>query len=880
MKTTTLLAVGLALALAGAGRAQTPASPPSTFPFVIPWDDATPGTATDMSFLNTKPAGAHGFIVPRNGHFVESKTGMRVRFLAVNLAAGSAFPSHADAERVAARLAKYGVNLVRLHHMDNDDWGPGQHLWDDTAGNHRHINPTQLDRLDYLIAQLKKNGIYANINLHVSRQFTAADGFPPSVEKIPFDFDKRVDNYDRRMIELQKEYARQLLTHVNPYTHLAYTDDPGIAVVEVNNENSLMGDPWGDQLGRGLDTLPEPFEGELVGFWNNWLQKKYGSDANLQAGWLKGVTPNGPSMVTDASAWSSEHQATSEATLTIIPRTEAAIGLPLPAAPDVQIAVTQVDGTDWHVQAHVTGLDFREGDTYTVSFRAKADTPRPLPLAASLDQADWHSIGLGATADLTTDWKTFHDTFVAHDVVPQHGRVAFTLGGQTGTVWISDLQVKPGAEGAGMQPGESLTTKTVGIPRTATRLQREDWLLFLEDTERGYADEMRNYLKKSLHVHANVIDSQLGFGGLSSVNRETGSDFADGHAYWQHPSFPHKPWDSQDWNIPNTAMVTDLANGGGGTLRDLAAYRIAGRPYSVSEYNHPAPNDFQAEAVPVFASFAAFQDWDMIYLFDYGAYGADAANDRIQGFFAVGSNPAKMAFFPAAALLFRAGEMSPAAGTSVLSAGKAGWRDVFAQGTPDAVHAWQAGGRPPNFLNERLALSLTPSASASQGTIQGATTLTTLKTAAGGQYIAESPGAVSVIGYVGGQTVTTRAATFTFPAFGNNFAALTLTPLDGKPLARSRHLLLTVVGKVENQDMHWNAARTSVSDQWGHAPTVAEGIPATVTFPALHPAHVYALDATGRRRQEVPLSHTIGGLVFTAFTIGPEYQTVWYEIGE
>ena len=883
-----LTALALTGALLGPVRAQTPAaSPPATFPFVLPWDDATPGAATDVSFLNTKPAGANGRIVPKEGHFVEARTGTRVRFLGVNLAARAAFPSHADAEAVAARLAKYGVNIVRLHHMDNDNWGPDAHIWDDSAKDRRHINPAQLDKLDYLIAQLKKNGIYADINLHVSRQFTEADGFPPSVAQIPFDFDKRVDNYDRRMIALQKEYARQLLTHVNPYTGLAYTDDPCVAVVEINNENSLMGSPWGAGLGSGLDTLPEPFRGELVGFWNDWLLKKYGTDAKVQAAWMQGVTPPGASLTSDAAAWSLEAQGNSAAASNTVPRADAPLGLPLRAAPDVQVNVTRVDDTDWHVQAHVTGLDFKDGHTYTISFRAKADAPRPMPVAAGLDEADWHQIGLATSADLTTDWKTFHFTFEAQGVVPDHGRVAFTLGGRTGTVWISDLQVKPGAEGGGLLPGQSLATKTVPMPLTATRPQGADWALFLADTERDYANEMRVYLKNDLHVHANLICSQLGYGGLFSVYREANMDFADSHAYWQHPSFPHKPWDSLDWNIPNTPMVADLA-AGGGTLRTLAQYRVAGKPYSVSEYNEPAPNDFQAETVPVLASFAAFQDWDMLYLFDYGDYGAGVDTEKIAGYFAVGSNPAKWAFLPAAALIFRAGEQFPAARTS-----EAMLPRQYSPGLLSPASVWPSStdGSGSAFLSQRLALNpgrasrqpalLTVKPETSRAAaMPGAGRLSVTKTPAGALYIADSPNAVALAGFVGGQTVTTTGATFTFPHFGNDFAAVTLTPLDRKPLAQSRHLLLTLVGKVENQDMHWNATRTSVGNQWGHGPVMVEGIPATVTFPALHPGHVYVLDATGHRGQEVPLSSPVGGLVMTEFTIGPQYKTVWYEIGE
>ena len=57
----------------------------------------------------------------------------------------------------------------------------------------------------------------------------------------------------------------------------------------------------------------------------------------------------------------------------------------------------------------------------------------------------------------------------------------------------------------------------------------------------------------------------------------------------------------------------------------------------------------------------------------------------------------------------------------------------------------------------------------------------------------------------------------------NEFAAVTLSSLDGKPLTRSAKMLLTTAGRVENTGQTWNARRTN-ADVWGSAPTRIEVI--------------------------------------------------------
>lgn len=249
------------------------------FPFLISYDG--PDNVTNMSHLLDAPAGKHGFVRVENGRFVTDAG--PIRFHGTNLTGPANFPEYKDSEHLAARLARFGINCVRLHYMDADY---GNFLNEEQAGiftddptTQRNLDPDQLDRMDYLVAQLKERGIYVNMNLHVARKLDERDGFT-GYDQRPH-LDKGVDNFEPRMIELQKEYAKDLLTHVNPYTGLSYIDDPCVAMIEINNENGLL-----HRYHRGdIDRLPEPYIGELQDQWNHWLNKKYPSTESVINAW-------------------------------------------------------------------------------------------------------------------------------------------------------------------------------------------------------------------------------------------------------------------------------------------------------------------------------------------------------------------------------------------------------------------------------------------------------------------------------------------------------------------------------------------------------------------------------------------------------------------
>jgi hypothetical protein len=216
----------------------------------------------DLSFLLEPPAGKDGFIRVQGSHFVKPN-GDRIRFWGVNLtdwSKGSVMlPPREDAPMWAATLARFGVNCVRFHFLDLD---APRGLIDRTRDDSREFDPQQLDRLDYLIAELKKRGIYANLNLNVGRSYKSGDGVQ-DYDKIRWA--KGLTLFNPRLIELQKEYAKKLLTHYNPYTKLEYRNDPAVAIVELVNENGLY---------IGFRASTPYYDNALTEIYNNWLRKK------------------------------------------------------------------------------------------------------------------------------------------------------------------------------------------------------------------------------------------------------------------------------------------------------------------------------------------------------------------------------------------------------------------------------------------------------------------------------------------------------------------------------------------------------------------------------------------------------------------------------
>ncbi|RAV18799.1 hypothetical protein [Paenibacillus contaminans] len=235
-----------------------------TLPYPFTWHD----TPIDLSFVfkDEKPAGKRGFLTVQGERFV-FEDGTPARFWGTNFNSGANFPSHEHSEKVAKRLAKFGVNMVRFHQMDAEWSTPNifQFTKGERKDHTRCLDPESLDRLDYLIYCLKQEGIYMYMDLLVYRKFKSGDGVENASQLT--EAAKPYSNFSRKLIELQKQYNEQLFTHYNPYTKLAYKDDPSIVMTDITNENDLF-------LHESRPVVLEPYRSELEGMYREWADRK------------------------------------------------------------------------------------------------------------------------------------------------------------------------------------------------------------------------------------------------------------------------------------------------------------------------------------------------------------------------------------------------------------------------------------------------------------------------------------------------------------------------------------------------------------------------------------------------------------------------------
>jgi hypothetical protein len=237
-----------------------------TWPFTPSQDPLRPEAVIDLRDLNEPIAGEKGFIrLSADGMSFLRGDGQPIRFWAV---VDYGWRMEPEVMRRHLRwLAKLGVNMVRVH---------AQLCVEEEGAKLTDVDEKVIDQIQRYIAECKKLGIYVTISPYWSH-----------TQKIPASWG--LDSYtghsgpegliffEEKLQNAYKTWVKELYTRPNPYTGLPLSQDPAVAIIQVQNEDSILF--WTSQ------GIREPFAGKLRRLFAEFLVKKYGSLEKALSAW-------------------------------------------------------------------------------------------------------------------------------------------------------------------------------------------------------------------------------------------------------------------------------------------------------------------------------------------------------------------------------------------------------------------------------------------------------------------------------------------------------------------------------------------------------------------------------------------------------------------
>lgn len=218
------------------------------------------GSALDFSALVPEgPAASSGPLTLADGRLAFAQGGRPARFNCAMLANGPNgvwdLPAHQEADALAEQLRRHGYDLVRFHFIDARLMRHATRDFQVDAGD--------LDRFHYLLAALKKRGIYWMLDVQTAFDAGVAGGVKnklnPNSLKIRLNFDPAARAHWVRLLET-------IYGEINPYTGMTPLADPALAFVIGANENSIAFGSLGD---------PGRFSKGLAPVFNRWLRQRY-----------------------------------------------------------------------------------------------------------------------------------------------------------------------------------------------------------------------------------------------------------------------------------------------------------------------------------------------------------------------------------------------------------------------------------------------------------------------------------------------------------------------------------------------------------------------------------------------------------------------------
>jgi len=220
-----------------------------------------------------------------------------------------------------------------------------------------------------------------------------------------------------------------------------------------------------------------------------------------------------------------------------------------------------------------------------------------------------------------------------------------------GNVLLPDKGVKQHANRY-MQLSENFSEKNdLDQDKTWRAWEHGPSKLFLNDLEHQFNTKMTTHLR-GLGLKTLIVPTNFwGENDLSSLPALTSGDMIDAHAYQGEGALKANPLNTDSF------------------IHWISSANVVNKPVSVTEWNSAEPFPVQdRHTLPMYmATQSSFQGWDALMLYAYSQSGAQVPKDWLHAS-AWDSiyDPSLMATMPAAALMYRRGDVKEAGNTYVL----------------------------------------------------------------------------------------------------------------------------------------------------------------------------------------------------------------------
>ena len=858
--------------------------------------------------VDDRQAGQQGFISTSGSHFVDGD-GNQIRFIGTQCGMTGCFPSHEQADNLVKEFTRYGINIVRMHYVSHRT--PKQYPVLDSF-----IEPLQLEKFDYFIARLKESGIYVYFQLNIARKFGEVNGIV-NARQLP-KYKNGVDNLNERMIELQKRFHREILEHVNPYTGLAYKDEPCISMMELANENSIVFS-WFNKAHK-FPSLVDPYKGEFVAKWNEYLINKYGTTENLRKAWFEASTGAGEELMANANnaiggtqPWTVQKLAGGSADIQFRKAPKRDLLNPY----FLRMVVDATSGDRSEPRLYYGGISLSAGKGYCLKFKIRCDERVGILVRMAQNHTPWSDAGLKMTAIAENEWTEYKVNFTSQ-ISDKNVRLIFN-NFKPGVVDIADVSLTTGVD-YDWPADQSLESRNIDWPYesdwTLSSQRAADFVDFLSGIERKYFTDLYDHTKNTLGIRHPVTGTQMGYGFNQT---QVGMDYCDEHCYWCHPAFPGGGYDfTKRYNIRNEAIINSYGSPAN-VFTQVARSRILGKPYTVSEFDIPNLNFYCSEANLMMAALGAFQDWSALIQFSW-ILNTDYDRSHVGPMFDMCSATQKLVHFPACYAMFVRRDVRKGKDNVVFarpSELNSDIQKVAARSSSEGFDHYDSN------IMRALPLAVVSGAQVMEApeiySTEGKTVIRTeqdipenireafndkqIKSSTGeltwnwqeknaGYFMVDTRNTKVFSGFIKDRSFTYRGMVLTPGKTRLDWCTLSLTLTQAYDNARPGNILrrgsylLAATGMVQNTDMKIvevskNPSKITTSPEdggnLGTGPVLCEGIPATLSFAGLKDrVKCFALDPAGNRMQEVIVTSNPSGEALVE--IGPQYRTVWYEL--